>query len=398
MSASATGRTRESMPVGMRILLIIGFLMAVAATALLVIAEDVRLLRLAVVIGLWSALVAAFGLARFRRDAKVALLRQEDVRHTYELELQREVSARREFEMSFAEETRTEIQAQHSDELVALRAQIERLTDTLSGLLDGNLLFERLTLSAESTTVRSLGDGRGERAGGRRTQMPHQAMVGQALGLPPGAALPAVARPVAGPPPDWVAASRAPYDPAAGAVTEQIPRIVVRPDGVATAGGQQIQEEGVDVPGTDVAAGPTEPADAQPSQPPAEPDHPAVAPKSPASRPDAPASEWARRRRAQPRFVSEAEPAAEPEPQLASEPELALELAPEPASEPQPVSEAEPAHRTQSQPESEPDSTTAAEFDEPDGEHRQGVSVANLLAAYRDRGEVGRHRRRRSAD
>lgn len=419
------------MPVGMRVSLVIGFLLAVAATVLLVIAEDVRLLRLAVVIGLWSALVAAFGLAWFRRDTKIALLRQEDVRHTYEIELQREVSARREFEMSFAEETRTEIQAQHSDELVALRTQIERLTDTLSGLLDGNLLFERLTLSAESTRVRSLGDGRSERADGGRTQMAHQAMMGPARGLPPGAALPGVARPVAGPPPDWVAAARAPYDPAAGAVTEQIPRIVVRPDGVATAGGQRIQEEGAEVPGTDVAAEPTEPTDAgsgvldgdviadaavkfwpagggrevaaaavpgPPSVeldgPVMEPDQPAVAPGTAADRPDAPAAEWARRRRGQPKPQPSSEPSSGLQP--VSGPPSAPQPEPEPEMQPLPAPEPEP--RTQSQPESESDSTTAAELDEPDGEHRKGVSVLELLAAYRDRGEVGRHRRRRSAD
>lgn len=157
MTSTASTRRRGSTPLSLKALLIAGFLLGAAATVVVVVFSDqVRWLRIGVLLALWAALCAAFAVARSRREAQSVSARETEITRTYELELHREVSARREYESAFTERVRTEVETKHSDELAAVRAQLDRLTAALSNLLDGDVLVERLTLSAESTRLRGL--------------------------------------------------------------------------------------------------------------------------------------------------------------------------------------------------------------------------------------------------
>lgn len=129
------------------------------ATVLVVFTQEARWLRFAVILGLWSALIAAFAMAWSRHDARTADLRAEEIERTYELELHREISARREYEVGVSEAAREDAENRHREELTGLREQLDRLNNTLSELLDGNLVCQRLTLPAESTRIRRVGDG-----------------------------------------------------------------------------------------------------------------------------------------------------------------------------------------------------------------------------------------------
>ena len=129
------------------------------ATVLVVFTQEARWLRFAVILGLWSALIAAFAMAWSRHDARTADLRAEEIEQTYELELHREISARREYEVGVSEAAREDAENRHREELTGLREQLDRLNNTLSELLDGNLVCQRLTLPAESTRIRRVGDG-----------------------------------------------------------------------------------------------------------------------------------------------------------------------------------------------------------------------------------------------
>ena len=168
--AATTPRRRGSESTAVRVLLIVGFLLAVGASVVMVVADSDRWLRIAVLLALWAALIAAFAVVRSRRQARAAELRQEEATRIYELELHREISARREFEAGLVERTRSELEAKHKEELDGVRDQLDRLTTALSRLLDGDLLVERLTLSAESTRVRSVGES-GLRGGLTRQQL-----------------------------------------------------------------------------------------------------------------------------------------------------------------------------------------------------------------------------------
>lgn len=157
MTSTAPTRRRGSTPLSLKALLIAGFLLGAAATVMVVVFSDqVRWLRIGVLLALWAALCAAFAVARSRREAQSVSAREAEITRTYQLELHREVSARREYESALTDRVRTEVETMHADELTAVRAQLERLTAALSNLLDGDVLVERLTLSAESTRLRGL--------------------------------------------------------------------------------------------------------------------------------------------------------------------------------------------------------------------------------------------------
>lgn len=137
-------------------------LLAVGATVVLVISADARLLRLAVVAALWAALIGAFVAARYRRAVSQRDESAQELRTVYELELEREVAARREYELEVENQTRQrlaeEARADVRDDLAALRSEIASLKQNLETLFGGELLVERVALRAESTRMRSIGE------------------------------------------------------------------------------------------------------------------------------------------------------------------------------------------------------------------------------------------------
>jgi len=190
---------RALVPIGRRLLPGAGFVLALVATGLAVFSTEVTWLRLAVMLAVWAALAAAFALAGSRRDVRAAKLQTEESKVTYQLELHREVSARREFEVDIIEAARTEYESRHRDELAGLRDQLDRLNDTLSDLLNGGLLVERLTLSAESTTIRQVGAG--ERNPSADSIRPGHSQQILPAGQWAASSFPAVSTPQPGPPP-----------------------------------------------------------------------------------------------------------------------------------------------------------------------------------------------------
>ncbi|MEU3648497.1 DUF6779 domain-containing protein [Lentzea sp. NPDC034063] len=148
-----------------RLLLVAALALALVAAAVLVLSDSARMLRLAVVAALWAALVGAFLAARYRkqvteRDDEVA-----DLQSVYELELEREVAARREYELEIESETRKRIEEESRADIEALRADLHSLRDNLQALLGGDVLVERVALRAESTRLRSLGSEAARLAG-----------------------------------------------------------------------------------------------------------------------------------------------------------------------------------------------------------------------------------------
>lgn len=136
--------------------------LAVGATGVLVLSNDARLLRLAIVGALWAALIGAFAAARYRRAVAQRDNSAAELRAVYELELEREVAARREYELEVESETRRRLQNEARDEvaddLAALRGELRTMREHLEVLFGGEVLVERVALRAESTRMRSLPD------------------------------------------------------------------------------------------------------------------------------------------------------------------------------------------------------------------------------------------------
>src|SRR4030088_998134 len=87
--------------------------LAIAASSALVFTERVELLKLAVILSLWAAAVGAFVSVIYRRQSDIDQARSRDLKLVYDLQLDREISARREYEL----EVETQLRRELSNEL-----------------------------------------------------------------------------------------------------------------------------------------------------------------------------------------------------------------------------------------------------------------------------------------
>ena len=116
-------------------------------------------MRLGIVAGLWAALVGPSSRARYRRQVAEREDEAADRQERYEFELEREVAARREHELEVEADARRLAEEESREDILALRAELQGLRQTLQTLLGGEFLVERYALRAESTRMRSLPEG-----------------------------------------------------------------------------------------------------------------------------------------------------------------------------------------------------------------------------------------------
>ncbi|MGY6657698.1 DUF6779 domain-containing protein [Amycolatopsis sp. TRM77291] len=136
--------------------LVVGLVLAVGATLALVLSDDLRYLRLGIVAALWAALIGAFLAVRYRKHVSQSEDAVAEAQAVYELELEREIAARREFELEMEAETRQAAESRSQEELEALRAEVSALRESLQSLFGGEVLLERVALTAQATRMRSL--------------------------------------------------------------------------------------------------------------------------------------------------------------------------------------------------------------------------------------------------
>src|SRR5271163_1837980 len=131
--------------------------LAIGASSALVFTNRVELLKLAVILALWAAVVAAFVSVIYRRQSDVDQARARDLKLVYDLQLDREISARREYELTVESQLRrelaSELRAQADDEVSELRAELAALRTNLEILFDAEL-SDRPALESERKPVR----------------------------------------------------------------------------------------------------------------------------------------------------------------------------------------------------------------------------------------------------
>src|SRR5690349_4497854 len=98
-SRAPSPREGRRVPSTARLLLGGALVLGLGATLVLVFSDDARFLKLGIVAALWAALVGAFLAARFRRQVTDKTDNSAELRAIYELELEREIAARREYEL-----------------------------------------------------------------------------------------------------------------------------------------------------------------------------------------------------------------------------------------------------------------------------------------------------------
>src|ERR1700712_423668 len=109
---------------GRRGWLLLGLLLAAGATAAVFFTENPLYLRIALLAVCWAFVVAAFLAGSRRTDQVLAAGREAELRHAYDLELEREVAARQEYEVDLASRLRQESEEAMRGELAQLRTEL----------------------------------------------------------------------------------------------------------------------------------------------------------------------------------------------------------------------------------------------------------------------------------
>lgn len=136
--------------------------LAIGASSALVFTDRVELLKLAVILALWAAVAGAFVSVLYRRQAEADQARARDMKLVYDLQLDREISARREYELTVESQLRrelaAEIRAQAADEIAALRAELSALRTNLEILFDTDLEHRPALETLNREAARALTD------------------------------------------------------------------------------------------------------------------------------------------------------------------------------------------------------------------------------------------------
>lgn len=143
------------------VLMTVLLVLAIVASSALVFTNRVELLKLAVILALWAAVVAAFVSVIYRRQSDSDQAKARDLKYVYDLQLDREISARREYELNveahLRRELAAELRAQSADEVAALRAELAALRTNLEILFDTDL-GQRPAIEHDRTSVRAYRD------------------------------------------------------------------------------------------------------------------------------------------------------------------------------------------------------------------------------------------------
>ena len=151
---------------GRRGWLVVGLVLAAGATAAVFFTEDPLYLRVALLAVCWAFVVAAFLAGNRRADQLAAAAREAALRHAYDLELEREVTARHEHQGELESRLRRDAEDAVRDELGQLRTQLsglQTLRDDLAAV--GQLRSELAGLGRLRDEITALTDLRGELAG-----------------------------------------------------------------------------------------------------------------------------------------------------------------------------------------------------------------------------------------
>ncbi len=135
--------------------------LAIGASSALVFTNRAELLKLAVLMALWAAVVAAFVSVIYRRQSDSDQAKVRDLKLVYDLQLDREISARREYELAVETQLRrelaTELRAQSAEEVSALRAELAALRANLEFIFDADL-SHRHAIETDRSSGRAYGE------------------------------------------------------------------------------------------------------------------------------------------------------------------------------------------------------------------------------------------------
>lgn len=137
-------------PVVRLTLLIVGCVLVAAATAIALLTDDARWLKAAVLGAGWACAFALIAEARPRTDPAWTQERVQELRRSYELEVQREVAARREYELQLEVQLRRELDVEMAARVTELRGEIGTLRHELQSRSEPPVGMRRVHMHSET--------------------------------------------------------------------------------------------------------------------------------------------------------------------------------------------------------------------------------------------------------
>ncbi|GAA4490663.1 hypothetical protein GCM10023094_54400 [Rhodococcus olei] len=145
--------------------------LAVVASLFLIFSDSVQVLRIGLMAALWAAVIGAIAMTKYRRESAADKAKVRDLQTVYELQLEREVSARREYEAGVEARVRSELNVDVT-EIAALRAELAALRGSLEILFDGRMPVDRLAIAADAARIGELGPAAPSRTAAVRPPVP----------------------------------------------------------------------------------------------------------------------------------------------------------------------------------------------------------------------------------
>ncbi|WP_295628062.1 DUF6779 domain-containing protein [uncultured Corynebacterium sp.] len=152
-TATGDGDATDKLATGMMAALIA---LAVVSSVVMLFTDSTGWMKIAVLAGLWAAVIGALLVTRYRRQLAAERERIADLEVMHELELGRELSTHREQELILEQNYLDSLDAKSDDTIAQLRAEITALREHLAELLGADLDEERIALRARAERLREL--------------------------------------------------------------------------------------------------------------------------------------------------------------------------------------------------------------------------------------------------
>lgn len=151
--ATGDGDATDKVATAMMVALIA---LAVVASVVMLFTDSTGWMKIAVLAGLWAAVIGALLVTRYRRQLAAERERIADLEVMHGLELDRELATHREQELILEQNYLDSLDAKSDDTIAQLRAEIVALREHLAELLGADLDEERIALRARAERLREL--------------------------------------------------------------------------------------------------------------------------------------------------------------------------------------------------------------------------------------------------
>ncbi len=151
--AAGDGDATDNVATAMMVALIA---LSVIASVVMLFTDSTGWMKIAVLAGLWAAVIGALLVTRYRRQLAAERERIADLEVMHGLELDRELATHREQELILEQNYLDSLDAKSDDTIAQLRAEIVALREHLAELLGTDLDEERIALRARAERLREL--------------------------------------------------------------------------------------------------------------------------------------------------------------------------------------------------------------------------------------------------